>query len=348
MPPKSGRYRFSLTGGGEIGLTIDGRRVATMPKHSFRLVTHGTIELVAGRPVPIRLEYSTAATISPAELRLGWQVPDPTLIEQAVAAARKADVAIVFVADDVSEGADRTDLKLPGDQDALIEAVAAANPRTVVVLHTVGPVLMPWRDRVAGIFASWYPGEQAGTAIAALLFGDVDPSGRLPMTFPADEIHGPADRPERYPGIGTTARYDEGIFVGYRWYDAKAVTPLYPFGFGLSYTRFGYSDLKVVRSGKSWHVSATIANVGKRVGSDVVQLYVGLPSAAGEPPRQLKGFRKISLQPGEKRRVDFEVADNDLRFWDTAAARFTLAPGAYKFELGRSSRDLVLARTVGL
>ena len=349
VPPKTGLYRFSLTGGGEIGLTIDGRRVATMPKHSFRLVTHGTIELVAGRAVPVRLDYSNAATISPTELRLGWQVPDPSLIEQAVAAARKADVAVVFVADDVSEGADRTDLKLPGDQDALIAAVAAANPKTVVVLHTVGPVLMPWRDRVAGIFASWYPGEQAGTAIATLLFGDANPSGKLPMTFPADEIHGPADRPERYPGVGTTVRYDEGILVGYRWYDAKAVTPLYPFGFGLSYTRFGYSDLKVERSAKTgWHVSAIVANLGQRAGSDVVQLYVGLPSAAGEPPRQLKGFRKVSLRAGEKRRVDFEIADADLRFWDTAAAKFALAPGAYRFELGHSSRDLVLSRTVGL
>ncbi len=169
---------------------VDGRPVAVMPKHSFRLVSHGIVDLAAGKPVTVRVEYSNAATISPPELRLGWEVPDTRLIDEAVAAARASDVAVVFVSDHVSEGADRTDLRLPGDQDALIEAVAAANPRTVVVLHTVGPVLMPWRDKVSGILAAWYPGEQAAESIAALLVGRANPSGKLPVTFPADEENG--------------------------------------------------------------------------------------------------------------------------------------------------------------
>lgn len=344
VPPKTGTYRFSLNGGGEIALMIDGKRIAYVPKQSFRLATHGTVWLEAGKRVSLQLDYSNAATLSANELRLGWQAPDATLIDEAVAAARKAEVAVVFLADHVSEGADRTDLKLPGDQDALIEAVAAANPNTVVVLHTVGPVLMPWRDKVAGILAAWYPGEQAADSIAALLTGKANPSGKLPVTFPADEVNGPADQPARYPGIGTTARYDEGILVGYRWYDAKGIAPLYPFGHGLSYTSFAYGGLKIVKAGQGWAVRATVRNTGKRAGDEVAQLYVSMPGSAGEPPRQLKGFARVSLKPGKSARVEFPLDQRALSYWDEAAGDWRMAPGTYRLQVGSSSRDLPLGR----
>jgi beta-glucosidase len=344
VPPKTGTYRFSLNGGGEIALLIDGKRVAYVPKQSFRLATHGTVWLEAGKRVALQLDYSNAPTLSANELRLGWQAPDSTLIDEAVAAAKKAEVVVVFVADHVSEGADRTDLKLPGDQDALVEAVAAANPNTVVVLHTVGPVLMPWRDKVAGILAAWYPGEQAADSIAALLTGKANPSGKLPVTFPADEVNGPADQPARYPGIGTTARYDEGILVGYRWYDAKGIAPLYPFGHGLSYTRFAYSGLKLAKSGDGWSVRATVRNTGKVAGDEVAQLYVSMPAAANEPPRQLKGFARVSLQPGKSATVEFPLDRRALSYWDETAHDWQLAKGSYRVQIGSSSRDLPLGK----
>ncbi|MFD2138140.1 glycoside hydrolase family 3 C-terminal domain-containing protein [Novosphingobium resinovorum] len=199
VPPKTGTYRFSLNGGGEIALLIDGKRVAYVPKQSFRLATHGTVWLEAGKRVALQLDYSNAPTLSANELRLGWQAPDSTLIDEAVAAAKKAEVAVVFVADHVSEGADRTDLKLPGDQDALVEAVAAANPNTVVVLHTVGPVLMPWRDKVAGILAAWYPGEQAADSIAALLTGKANPRASCPLPSRRTRSTAPPTSPPATP-----------------------------------------------------------------------------------------------------------------------------------------------------
>ncbi|WP_292922173.1 MULTISPECIES: glycoside hydrolase family 3 C-terminal domain-containing protein [unclassified Novosphingobium] len=343
VPPVGGLYRFSLNGGGEIRLRIDGREVAYTPKQNFRLTTHGTITLEAGKPVSFELDYSTAPTLSPPELRVGWQAPDASLIADAVAAAAKADVAVVFVADHISEGADRIDLRLPGDQDALIEAVAKANPRTVVVMHTAGPVLMPWRDKVAGIIAGWYPGEVAGPAIARLLTGAANPSGKLTVTFPADETHGPADGPARYPGKGTRADYSEGLLVGYRWYDAKGLTPLYPFGFGLSYTHFGFSGLKVARRGDSWQVFAQVRNLGARAGAEVAQLYLAMPAAAGEPPRQLKGFARVELAPGETREVSFALTRRDLSVWDDKAHAWKVPAGTMRIFVGNSSRDLPLS-----
>ncbi len=343
MPPRSGRYRFSLTGGGDIRLIVNGRPVAIVPKNSFRLVNHGMVNLVAGKAATIRIEYANAATISPPELRLGWEVPDPRLIAEAVAAARASDVAVVFVADHVSEGADRTDLRLPGDQDDLIAAVAAANPRTVVVLHTVGPVLMPWRDKVSGILAAWYPGEQAAESIAALLTGRANPSGKLPVTFPADEVSGPTDRVERYPGVGTTVRYDEDLLVGYRWYDKKDVKPLYPFGFGLSYTQFSYDGLTIAaKPNGGWSVRARVRNTGARNGAEVAQLYVGMPADNNEPPRQLKAFSRVVLKAGEEKTVEFALIDRDLSVWDSSLNDWKRPDGRFSVAVGSSSRDLQL------
>jgi beta-glucosidase len=262
-----------------------------------------------------------------------------------VRAARQADVAVVFAAKPAGEGHDALTLSLPGDQDALISAVARANPRTVVVLHTSNPVAMPWLDEVAAVVQAWYPGQAAGASIASVLFGDVNPSGKLPMTFPANEHQGPGSHWLEYPGDGTTVDFDEGVLVGYRWYDAKAEMPLFPFGYGLSYTTFELSDLEVEGSAARRTVRVRVTNTGRRAGAEVVQLYVAFPEAAREPPRQLKGFEKLRLEPGESRVATLRLDETALSAWDEASRAWKLFPGTYTVSIGSSSRDLPLEAT---
>ena len=195
----------------------------------------------------------------------------------------------------------------------MIEAIAQANPRTVVVLHTSNPVSMPWLDKVAGVVEALYPGQEAGSSIARILFGDVNPSGRLAMTFPKDQHQGPASHFTEYPGDGMTANFDEGVLVGYRWYDAKGQEPLFPFGFGLSYTTFKYSDLQVSKAGDETTVKVKVTNSGKVAGAEIVQLYIGCPAAAEEPPKQLRGFDKVQLKPGESKTVTHDPEQGQLR-----------------------------------
>ena len=277
----------------------------------------------------------------------------------AAAAAKAADVAVVVVANHQTEGADLPCLSLEcpnsyGDQDKLVDQVAAANPNTIVVLETGGPVLTPWRDRVKGIVEAWYPGQQGGAAIARTLFGDVDPGGRLPVTFPRSEADEPtAGDPEKYPGVAETVRYKEGVFVGYRWFDAHAKQPAFPFGFGLSYTTFAYRDLRVAPASDgslAATVSAEVTNTGTRAGTDVAQLYLGLPSAAGapQPPAQLKGFQKVALAPGQSTRVTFPIDSRSLSHWDAGPGRWQATPGCYRVMVGRSSRDLPLTGDVAV
>ncbi|MEU7834100.1 glycoside hydrolase family 3 C-terminal domain-containing protein [Nonomuraea sp. NPDC049129] len=333
-PPKTGGYRFSLNGSGQARLYIDGKLVAA--NHTeFGGIAHGLADLTAGRTVSIKLEYSTAGSLFGAALQLGWAAPDPALPAEAVAAARRSDVALVFVNDAISEGADRDSLALPGDQDQLIEAVAAANPRTVVVLNTGAPSLMPWLNRVAGVLQAWYPGQEYGNAVAAVLFGDVNPSGKLPVTFPADDRQGP-DVAYGFPGDGTTVRYDEGLNVGYRWYDARRRRPLFPFGHGLSYTSFAYDNLRA----DSHAVRVRVTNTGARAGAETAQLYLGFPSAAGEPPQQLKGFQKVWLRPGQSTVVTFPLDSAALSSWSPAAKRWVASHGVFTAAVGASSRDL--------
>ena len=268
----------------------------------------------------------------------------------AVALAKASDVAIVVAANYETEGADLNCLTLEcpnayGDQDTLIQQVAAANPNTIVVLETGGPVLTPWRDQVKGLLDAWYPGEQGGAAIARVLFGDVNPSGRLPVTFPQAEADEPtAGDPSAYPGIADSETYKEGVFVGYRWFDAHALAPAFPFGFGLSYTSFAYRDLSIAPTASGASVSATITNTGARTGAAVPQLYLGLPSLPGvpEPPAQLKGFDKLTLAPGQSARVSFALDSRSLSYWDTAASAWRVAPGCDVVMVGASSREPAL------
>jgi beta-glucosidase len=266
----------------------------------------------------------------------------------AAALARAADVAVVMVGDTETEGRDRPGLALTGNQDALVSAVAAANPHTVVVVKSGGPVLMPWVDQVPAIVEAWYPGEEDGDAVAAVLFGDVDPGGRLPITFPRADADTPAHTPAQYPGVNGVATYSEGLRIGYRWYDAQGIAPLYPFGYGLSYTSFGYSHLSASRPDRHGQVTVRldVTNTGRRAGSTVAQVYVADPAAAGEPPVQLKGFQRVSLSPGRTRRVTLRLDSRAFSVWDSDAQRWTVTPGTYTIRAGGSSADLPLSTTV--
>lgn len=258
--------------------------------------------------------------------------------------AGAADVAVVIVGDVEKEGADRPNLSLAGNQDQLVRSVVAANPRTIVVLNSGAPVLMPWVDQVPAIMQAWYPGEEDGNALAALLFGDVNPSGKLPVTFPRTETQTPTSTPERYPGVNGTVVYSEKLEMGYRWYDAQNQNPLFPFGYGLSYTTFKFSHLRVTPShGGRVTVEADITNTGHRAGADVTQVYLTFPSSAAEPPRQLKGFAKTYLHPGERRHIRLTLDKRAFSLWDTTTQRWTPVNGRYQISVGDSSRNLPLS-----
>ena len=298
-------------------------------------------------------------------------------IERAVTLAKAADVAIVMVGDNETEGKDHP-ISLAGDQDQLVRAVAAANPHTVVVLKTGSAILMPWVDDVPAILEAWYPGEEDGNAVAAVLFGDVNPSGKLPLTFPKELYDLPAATPSQYPGTNevvwesrtndagatikyrvtnSTVHYSEGIFVGYRHYDANHIQPLFPFGYGLSYTRFAYSNLSISAGNvslkdttKRINVEFDITNTGQKAGEEIAQLYIGLPSTDDipQPPSQLKHFAKVPLQPGQTAHIRFELDGKSLACWDTDNHKWTVLPGAYRVMVGSSSRDLPLQGTFKL
>src|SRR3954470_9718989 len=286
----------------------------------------------------------------------------------AIAAASAADVAVVFVGDGETEGQDRPDLKLSSskfctlagcatvstDQDALIKAVAGANPNTVVVLNTGGPMLMPWLGQVKSVLQAWYPGQEDGNAIAALLFGDVNPSAKLPQTFPKAMADLPIKNQSQYPGVNDSkgvprAAYSEGLKVGYRWYDSQGLEPLFPFGFGLSYTTFKISAVHV-KAGKNTRatVTAKVTNTGDRAGAEVPQLYVGMPASTGEPPKQLKGYDKLQLAPGETKTATFKLDRRSFSQFDANANAWTVAKGCYTITVGNSSRDAAQQQTVAI
>jgi beta-glucosidase len=264
---------------------------------------------------------------------------------QAAAAARASDVAVVFASLFDQEDRDQTTLLLPAGENALITAVAAANPNTVVVLNTGSAVVMPWLGQVRGLLEAWYPGQEDGNALAALLFGDVDPSGKLPVTFPASAQQTPTSSPDRWPGVAGQTRYSEGLLVGYRWYDAGHVSPAFPFGFGLSYTTFAFHHLTVGSPSTSdgrESVKVEVTNTGRRAGAEVVQLYAGDPSTAGEPLRTLAGFQKVWLAPGQTAQVSFSLGPRALSYWDQTTQRWSAVPGIYRVAAGDSSRNLPL------
>jgi len=277
---------------------------------------------------------------------LTYQAGKDPRLARAVALARKSDLAVIFAGlpeGFESEGRDRSDMNLPGGQNALIRAVAKANPNTVVVLNAGSPVNMPWLEDVAGLVEAYYPGQENGNAVAQILLGKVNPSGKLPITFPKRLEDSPASINSPYPGC-REVNYGEGIFVGYRYYDIKDIEPLFPFGFGLSYTTFEYGKVKAprtVRRGENFIVSLTVKNSGKVAGKEVVQLYVAdKQSSLPRPPIELKGFAKISLLPGESRVITFTLDPRSLSFYDPQKKQWVAEPGDFEVQLGASSRDI--------
>ena len=287
-----------------------------------------------------------------------------TDVAEAAKAAAKAQVAIVFVTQWMSEGMDRPTLSLPDNQDALVEAVAKANPNTVVVLETGGPVSMPWHARVKGIVEAWYPGIGGGEAIANVLFGRVNASGKLPVTFAADDAQLP--HPHVAGLTATTGNngmnggglhgmesknfpvdYNvEGMKVGYKWFEAKDETPLFPFGFGLSYTSFAYSGLTVAPGAES--VSFEVKNTGQRAGDEVAEVYVTLPKSADEPFRKLVGFVRVPLAAGASETVTVPIRPLYLKVFSTEKNGWERLGGEYKVEVGGSSAELALKTEVSL
>jgi beta-glucosidase len=330
--------------------------IAVIGKAANTFITGGG----SGNVTPFSFTTPLDAIKARAGRRVNVTYSDGSDPAGAAAAAKTANVAVVFANDYETEGSDRQCLTLEcpnsgGDQDSLIQQVAAANPRTIVVLETGAPVLTPWRSQVAGLLEAWYPGERGGTAIARVLFGDVDPSGRLPATFPNAEGDTPtAGDPEKYPGVANNVYYKEGVFVGYRWYDAQGLTPAFPFGFGLSYTRFRYSGLRVLRPRRGQRaasgdpavavVSAVVKNVGRRRGAAVPELYLGLPSstAVPEPPVQLKGFTRVNLGPGVSKRFKIALDSRAFSYWNSSKAAWQIVTGCTRVLVGSSSRDLPL------
>ncbi len=340
IAPETGTYVLALTNPcrcyASTYLSLNGRHLladpSTPPVHTYSVAA----ALTAGRRYTL--------SISGRSSQLLWGTPSALArgINAAVSAAKAASTAVVVVSDDTeTEAADRPSLSLPSAQDELIQAVAAANPHTVVVINAGAPVAMPWLPQVAAVLDAWYPGQTSGTSLASVLFGQTDPGGHLPVTFPASLSQVPASTTAQWPGNGRQVRYSEGIEVGYRWYDGHSVTPLFPFGFGLSYAQFAFSNLRISPSTADGtqhvRVSATVTNTGQRAGDDVAQLYLGDPSASGEPPRQLAGFRRVDLAPGASARVSFTVTPQDTSWWDQKANGWTQTEGTYGVYVGDSS-----------
>ena len=285
---------------------------------------------------------------------------------RAAALAKASDVALVFVYQWETEDADLNSLSLPENQDELIAKVAAANPHTVVVLETGGPVTMPWIDQVPAVVEAWYAGSHGAQAVANILFGEVNPSAKLPVTFPKSEADLPHPTIVKPPAESTThgsgpavwnkiaaglppfqITYDEGLKVGYKWYDAEHKPVLFPFGYGLSYTTFAYSDLKVM-PGKTVQVHLTVKNTGHVAGAEIAEVYASLPAGAGEPPKRLVGWSKVKLAPGEQKDVSVEIDPKYLSVFNVEQDAWQMVPGDYTIMAGGSSQSLPLKQSLKL
>jgi beta-glucosidase len=340
--PKTGTYVLAFTNPcgcyTPVYLSLNGRQLIDNPGTPPVSTYSVAVNLTAGKTYTLSIsgggESSNLSWATPSALELG--------LDAAVAAAKAASTAVVVVSDDTeSEATDRLSLDLPSAQNELISDVAAANPHTVVVVDAGAPIAMPWLNQVASVVDAWYPGQSNGTSLADVLFGKVDPSGHLPVTFPTSLSQVPASTPAQFPGVNGQVLYSERLDVGYRWYDANNLTPLFPFGFGLSYTKFAFSHMTIQRTATGGvydaNVSATITNVGHTAGADVAQLYLGDPAQAHEPPRQLVGFQKVSLAPGSSARIHFTITPRDTWWWSQAANGWTQSPGTYQIYVGASS-----------
>jgi beta-glucosidase len=325
--------------GGVLPIAPTGAKVAVLGKQARDPIVHGG---GSGGVIPAH----TSAPYEALQARLGGGMlfGDEDDLDAAIKVATVADLAVVFVATSSTEGFDRGSLSLPKDQEKLVFAIAAVQPKTVVVVVTPGAVLTPWRDDVAAILVPFQPGQEYGNAVSDILFGDVNPSARLHTTMPKVENEMNMSK-SQWPGVGgmfglgKTATYSEKLEVGYRWYSAHGVIPAFPFGHGLSYAAFEYSHLDITTNA----VAFDVTNVGKVTGDEVAQVYVTFPKSANEPPKQLKGFTKIQLNPREKKTVTINLSTRVFSIWDVSKHAWSEVRGKFKVEVGASSADIRLA-----
>ena len=377
VAPADGEYQLALTYLGSARLLLDGKVIideaapviaesapSRLPvglppgeREAQIKTAMAAVQLVGGSAYDVLVEYAADAPghwiFGEAMLRFGWQPPagvvSPAVVEAAALAAR-SDTAVVVVRTYETEEMDRPNLRLPNEQDVLIRAVAAANPKTVVVLMNAGPVdVSDWEAAVPALVEAWFGGQEQGNAVARVLFGDVNPCGKLPLTFPHDERATPLATAEQYPGVDGKVHYTEGVNVGYRGYDSLGITPQYPFGHGLSYTSFDYADLHVSQPGggvtELIQVDFVVANTGQRAGTEVAQVYI-VPAAAPQSKR-LVGWARVPLAVGERRQVrvilDPQSAEHPVSAWNANMHGWEIVIGDYHVYVGASSRDIRLA-----
>ncbi len=379
-PPATGTYTLHLHHMGGARLVLNAQ-VLIAESAAVPQTDSVTLDLIGGQEYDLEINYFMDAAAQLlngaggmfsdggiAKIRFAWTTPEDVLppnIQEAVDAARDADVAIVAVRDINTESMDRQSLQLQQDQDRLVSAVAAVNPRTIVVLQTGGPVLMPWIDEVEAVVETWYMGQEQGDVVAGILYGDYNPSGKLPITFPSSEdaqpintIEGRLGTPaEPYVGSGPVPVNDfsEGVYVGYRGYDKAGIEPLFPFGYGLSYSTFEYSkaqakpkSLKIDGNSKNNKVTVefNVTNTSDRAGTEVAQVYVQFPIGMDVPAKQLVGFKRVSLEAGETKKVaitvDADSAAHPLSMWYEPLDSWLTPEGSYKLLVGGSSAELPL------
>jgi beta-glucosidase len=360
--PKTGDYVLGLTGYGDATLTFDGQQIITMTgaNQTKSNADSPTLHLVAGEKHTLHITYQATHPFDDLEtgtLLLQWNTPTDTYspsIQAAATAAAKTDVAIVYVRTYEGEQRDRVALKLPQSADELITAVRAANPHTIVVLANSGPVTMPWLSSVPAVVETYFGGQEQGAALANVLWGDVNPSGKLTITYPTSESAIPAGIANPWATADSlNVTYGDDINVGYKGYDVAGITPLFPFGYGLSYTTFNYANLNVtpttVTPTTPITVSFQIHNAGSRSGAEVSQVYVGLPATTGEPPKRLVGYAKTTIAAGGTKTVTITIdpagPTNPLSYFNTTHNRWQIAPGTYTIYVGSSERTTPLTST---
>ena len=360
-PKVSGEHTFELVSIGPARLKIDGKEIVdnwTSQEPGDAFFSYGSaprrssVNLEATKEYLVEIEYKWEGRF-PA-VQIGMLQPDEEdLIEQAVSLAKEVDAVVMVVgtnSDWETEGNDRSTLQLPGDQDELIDRVVKANPNTVVVVNTGSPISMPWIKDTKSILQCWFPGQEFGNALYNILFGEVNPSGKLPTTFPKSLKDTPAFN--HYPGENLQMDYLEEIFVGYRWYEKEKIKPLFPFGFGLSYTSFEYSNLRIIppkQEDSAIAFSFKVTNTGGIRGKEATQCYVSVHNSSIErAPKELKRFSKVDLEVGETKELTFELTERDLSYWNESAGSWAVEPAEYRIHVGGSSEETPLEASTWL
>ena len=351
-PEKSGAYEIDVLSDDGVRFFVNDELVIDDWTDHATLTDTYKINLESGKEYKIKLEYYESA--GGANIKLAWRLPYENIIHGAVEAAKNSDLAIIFAGSSdkyESEGFDRKDLTLPGDQDALIDSIAKNNKHVIVVLTTGSPYQFNWKNNVDAILETWFAGEEIGNAIAGILLGNINPSGKLPMTFP--QRWEDCSAYKYYKAQDSITSYSDGIFVGYRYFDKKNITPLFPFGYGLSYTTFEYKNLKIDKiadqNKSSWKVSFQLTNTGKTKGTEIPQLYIkDVESTLSRPEKELKAFDRITLNPGETKTVEFLITGEKLSYFDPEKHEWITEPGEFQAEVGSSSRNIALKGTFTL